>query len=103
SRGLGDVYKRQRQEPPVVTTHTLSLIQPDKPVSFQVEGQRLANCRVYLRRYGLETELNPTRRSDNLLQFDSQHLAFLESGDYDLVVRGSDGSEWTFAGAAHVK
>ncbi|AXA35117.1 hypothetical protein BRCON_0340 [Candidatus Sumerlaea chitinivorans] len=91
-----------RQEPPVVTTHTLSLIQPDKPVSFQVEGQRLANCRIYLRRYGLETELNPTRRSDNLLQFDSQHLAFLESGDYDLVVRGPDGSEWTFAGAARV-
>jgi hypothetical protein len=55
-----------------------------------------------VRRYGVETELIPSQRTDTLLEFRDARWLFLESGAYDLIVRDPRGQEWEFPEAVRV-
>ncbi len=87
----------------LVTTHTLATLRADEKEFHRIEGKGLAGCRVFLRRYGAETELIPTRKSETLIEFRNLPLVFLERGTtYDLVVRDAMGREWLFPEAVTV-
>jgi len=86
----------------LVTTHTLGLVCPDIPSTYRIEGSGLGECHVYLRRYGVETELIPSQRTETLLEFRDARWLFLESGAYDLIVRDPRGQEWEFPEAVRV-
>ncbi|MCX7625488.1 MAG: hypothetical protein N2Z21_04685 [Candidatus Sumerlaeaceae bacterium] len=85
-----------------VTAHTFDSISPNEDRNYRIEGRGLADCRVYLRRNGIETELIPTSRTDTKIEFAHLTLSFLTSGEYDLVLRDATGREIILARAAKV-
>jgi len=85
-----------------VTTHTLARVDARRQADYRIEGNELANCRIYLRRYGAETELVPTKKANDVIEFRGAEWYFLERGAYDLVLRDGSGREWNFPGAVVV-
>lgn len=87
----------------LVTTHTLGAVRAEHSEVHRIEGQGLVGCRVFLRRYGAQAELIPTRKGETVLEFRNLPLVCLERGAaYDLVVRNASGREWVFPEAVRV-
>ncbi|MGB9691714.1 MAG: hypothetical protein ACPL7D_06060 [Candidatus Sumerlaeaceae bacterium] len=86
----------------LVTSHTLSEIDPHVAKDYRIEGNGLGTSRVYLRRYGVETELVPTMRSESLIEFARAEWLFLAPGAYDIVLRDTDGQELILPEGARV-
>ncbi len=86
-----------------VTTHTLGQVDPRAAATYRVEGSGLGGCRIYLRRYGVETELVPSSKSDSVAEFANAEWLFLERGAYDLVLRDGNGRELILPEAVRVE
>jgi hypothetical protein len=85
-----------------VTSHNFDKIVPMEAKDYRIEGRGLSGCRVFLRRYGAETELVPTTRDETAMEFRGLALTFLERGSYDLIIRDTAGRELTLPQAAKV-